>query len=102
MDFFVGQKVVCVNDVIPPTWVGVDPQWFIKKGEIYTIRWVGMHNSSFFGNSVSLRLAGIVRTDGDVPFNGCRFKPVEYKAMSVFRKIVQDVTDGKTVEIVDA
>lgn len=108
MDFFVGQKVVCVDDnrvISSHPNLGSLLPWPLKKGDVYTVRWQGMHNHPILGESYCIRVEGITRCDilqADCPFRASRFRPVEYKAMSVFRKIAIDVTEGKTAEIVDA
>jgi hypothetical protein len=39
-DFYVGQQVVCIDD----TFKHVSIDQLIRKGQIYTIRWVGMYS----------------------------------------------------------
>ena len=40
-DFYVGQQVVCIDD----KFKNVSIDQVIRKGQIYTIRWVGMRIS---------------------------------------------------------
>lgn len=105
MDFFVGQKVVCVDDAPAPRFFDANGcrSFHIKKDDIYTISWIGDGWNSDIGNFPSVSLVGAEMQSGGIlqKWHSRRFKPVEYKAMSVFRKIAQDVSDGKVLEIAD-
>lgn len=100
-DFFVGQKVVCIDDTKLR-----EP--YLSKGAIYTIReicesvepvkWPGLY---FRFNEIHTPIVNDVYGRRELSWSEKRFKPVEYKAASIFRKIAQDVTDGKVLEIVD-
>lgn len=107
-EFFVGQKVVCVDadSILPGCERG---NWPIITGRIYTIRRVGLFDHWVRGNTLHLWLEGIIRPGKnrgkscpDVPFFHTRFRPLESKAIEIFRKIAEDVSNGKAVEIVDA
>lgn len=91
-EFFVGQKVVCVSALRAPE---------LKKGAIYTIGaiyfkdWSGAHGVSlvevpFPEDKRDLYLPGYKET---------RFRPLESKAIALFRKIALDVTEGRKVRI---
>lgn len=85
--FYVGQKVVCVNDA---PWQGVSVErgaWegLLKKGGTYTVRWVGEfpYVPDRERGEQAIRLEGIVRDDfpiipefGDYPYSATRFRPV--------------------------
>jgi len=99
-EFFVGQKVVCVNDAetyspdcVPPALHGT-----------YTVR--DLIEVPSFG--LAIRVREIVnplyrhKHVGNVEYlyGAARFRPLESKAIKLFRKIARDVTEGKTVELV--
>lgn len=82
--FHVGQKVECIN-VDPLGIKGVNGRVteYIRRGGIYTIKWVGecpFEPWRHFG--LNLRLVGIVRPDHenlewcDFPFLASRFRPI--------------------------
>ncbi len=96
MTFHVGQKVVCVDD--RPAQLGDA----LVKGAVYTVRWVGewawtgTKLPEYPKAGVGLRLLEHPRSlitrlaTGDIvepPFSSYRFRPVEYKAMEIFRRI---------------
>ena len=93
MDFYVGQKVVCVDDDWPKNLAfycpSSEPVCPVKVGKIYTIR-------ECLNGGLEVRLVEIMRSPcthpchHDHPFRATRFRPVEYKAMEVFRKIAAD------------
>lgn len=92
-EFYVGQKVVCVDDSVGQ--FGTDTP--IKANAIYTVRWIGLHHYSFIVGSVpSIRVSGVKRRSNsggtDLPFGERRFRAVEYKSMSIFRAIAADPT----------
>lgn len=98
-EFYVGQKVVCVDDApsgVLGTWDGQ-----LKLRCIYSVRWVGMYDHIFEGKSPCVRLVGIVRnnpSDGaDTPFHARRFRPLIERsdAIEIFRAIARD--PGKTI-----
>lgn len=103
-DFFVGQKVVCVDADIHTEWLVPTRTYTmtmngLARGVVYTVREICDHND---GSKNCINVAEIIRPQADQPYSSLRFRPVEYRAMSVFRKIAQDVTDNKSVEIADA
>lgn len=78
--FVVGQHVVCVDDTLSSGVNIVGDLDGLTAGRVYTIRWVGIHESPRFGPQVCVRLREIVRarcpTHGDdMPFAAVRFRP---------------------------
>ena len=80
-DFHVGQKVVCIND----TFKNVSIDQGIRKGQVYTIRWVGPYRHYVDGDFIGVKLAEIHRgnDDGpegygaaDMPYRATRFRPL--------------------------
>ena len=80
-DFHVGQKVVCIND----TFKNVSIDQGIRKGQVYTIRWVGPYRHYVDGDFIGVKLAEIHRgnDDGpegygaaDMPYRANRFRPL--------------------------
>lgn len=79
-EFFIGQKVVCVDDSPrrkKNTVVNV------RRGEVYVIRWLGEWRFAEVGIRAAVRLDGVVRPtayphirDNDVPFALDRFRPL--------------------------
>ncbi|WP_442185926.1 hypothetical protein, partial [Rhizobium leguminosarum] len=55
-DFHVGQKVVCIND----TFKHVIIDQLIRKGDIYTIRWVGEYTHYIDGTFIGVKLVEII------------------------------------------
>lgn len=99
-EFYVGQKVVCVNDVegefrIPGVKYhrGLDG---LTKGTVYTIRDICTHPD---GRKDFIKVKEIVRKVLDCPYSHNRFKPLESKAISIFRKIAEDVSNGKVIQM---
>lgn len=105
-DFFVGQKVVCVDDKPAPRFYSLagTGAFSIKHGKIYTVSFIGTGDNKNIGTFPALGLAEApMSTAGTIcKWHQRRFKPLETKAIEIFRKIAQDVTDGKVVEIADA
>jgi len=73
-----------------------------EKGPVYTIR-----DIKTYDNCIGIRLKEIINTPRQYRrgFNECsfvtkHFRPLDSKAISIFRKIAQDVTEGRKVEIV--
>lgn len=90
-EFFVGQKVVCVDDAPYRYNDGSVHAAPLKRGEIYTIRRVSEYDFEP-GISLAVWVVGVFRPDqhgnsADSPFGARRFIPLEYKAMSIFRAI---------------
>lgn len=77
--FYVGQKVVCIDDKFNN--VSIDQG--IRKGEIYTLSWVGEYTHYIDGVFIGVRLAEVQRGDDpggygadDMPFRATRFRPL--------------------------
>ena len=79
--FRVGQKVVCVND----RFKNVSIDQGIRKGQIYTVRWVGSYRHYIDGDFYGIKLMELHRgnDDGpegygavDMPFRASRFRPL--------------------------
>lgn len=76
--FRVNQKVVCVDDERTDA-TGVKD---VHRGEIYTIRWCGIHSTPWHPEEYCVRLLGIERVDSwvpsniDCPFRASRFRPI--------------------------
>lgn len=75
----IGDKVVCIDDQFD----GVLNDQGIRKGEVYTVSWVGRYSHIIDGDYNGIRLAEISRgedpagyCEGDLPFFARRFKPV--------------------------
>lgn len=99
MTFYVGQKVVCINDRNTDAENSV--QW-LREGNIYTLRWVGPH--TLYGEThACVRLVGIHRgvdawrphdpNGYDMPFKAARFRPVT--DISIFTEILDRVNGDK-------
>lgn len=87
--FKVGDKVVCVDDTSESTisWLKS-----IKRGETYTVRWVGVRGKT---GSICVRLEGVRRMNfsgEDVPLLASRFRPIVSrstdKGMSILRGLL--------------
>lgn len=104
-EFFVGQRVVCVDDSIHLEWDcpgrryynGNDQLNGLRSGGIYTVRKVPSKHPD--GSWDNLKIAEIVRSPDD-PFAMDRFQPLPFRSESIFRQIARDVSEGKTVELV--
>lgn len=98
-DFYVGQKVVCVDDSPSSGHRAFHINMPICRGTIYIIRWVGMCPEGLPG----VKLEGIKRLytlpSPDSPFRSARFRPLEEKKsdISIFREIARGVSDGKPI-----
>lgn len=94
MTFYVNQEVVCIDDVV--AGYGKNHPLGITKGEVYTVRWVGMHDHYVYGRYLGLKLVGIERgADEDVggedtPYHARRFRPVVKDPIALFRAIAAD------------
>ena len=89
--FFVGQKVVCINDGINdfklPGWSYDYSEFPIKKDEIYTIRWLGESQDG----QLTMKLKEVPdRREGDGGYVRERFRPlVEKKTdISLFKSML--------------
>lgn len=98
-DFHVGQKVVCIND----TFKNVSIDQLIRKGQIYTVRWVGMYSHYVDGEFLGIKLEEIHRGDddgpegygaADMPYRASRFRPLVEDKISMFRKLLAPKPDA--------
>lgn len=105
-EFYVGQKVACIN-ATPP--LGARPNIALIEGQIYIIRWIGAYDwllqtLGVWQAGVGVMLEGvnrITRNATDIPFSAGRFRPLESQAISIFRKIALDVTEGRKIDLSD-
>ena len=79
--FFVGQKVVCVDDTPHPQYSG--PQDLPTAGRVYTISWVGPHRWAYH-DMIGVHLVEHRRA---APFGAFRFRPAT--DISIFHKLVE-------------
>lgn len=104
-EFKVGMKVVCVDDMPPPKyWDGTVHAVPLRKGETYTLRWVGAHDFHSDGLQPAVKVVGVYRPDpegnpDDRPFAADRFRPLVSKpdAIEQFREIARGVSNGKPI-----
>lgn len=104
MSFYVGQKVVCVDDSQhienkPPV------TRYIRCGNIYVVRAVGeCPYKPWRYRGPAVWLVGVHRDDDpmwpDFPFDVDRFRPVDERKtdISIFTKILQDARKPVTVD----
>ena len=97
-DFYVGQKVVCIDD----KFKNVSIDQIIRKGQIYTIRWIGMYQHYVDGEFVGIKVEEIHRgnDDGpegygaaDMPYRASRFRPLVKDKISQLRKLLTPKPD---------
>ena len=94
MTFYVNQEVVCIDDAVQG--YGKDHSLGVTKGEVYTVRWVGMFDHYVFGQYLGLRLVGVHRGADeelgydDTPIMARRFRPVVKDPIALFRAIAAD------------
>jgi hypothetical protein len=98
-DFYVGQKVVCIDD----KFKNVSIDQIIRKGQIYTIRWVGMYKHYVDGEFLGIKVEEIHRGDddgpegygaADMPYRATRFRPLVKDKISAFRKLLAPNPDA--------
>lgn len=100
--FYVTQKVVCINDKVPIEGGVTVKDAQITEGQTYTLRWVGMANHYVFGDYLGVRLEGVITEFGkaygvdDCPYAASRFRPLVNDPIAVFRAILAD--PNKTIE----
>jgi len=103
--FHVGQLVVCVDD--GKNRMGPQNRRHVlhglKKGIVYTIRWVGM--SPDHGLYLCVRVVEITRPiylhlNEEIPFCAARFRPVVETRLDVFREMLAPVPGVKQKECV--
>lgn len=88
-EFYVGQKVVCVDAEEHPEWMvsgmvyslGLDG---LTKGAVYTIRDFRKHG---YCGTLGVLVAEIIRVPVDTGYSQSRFRSLESKAISIFRAI---------------
>jgi hypothetical protein len=99
-NFHVGQKVVCIND----TFKHVSIDQGIRKGQIYTIRWVGPYKHYIDGEFIGVKLAEIHRgpDDGpegygadDMPYRATRFRPLLKDRLSALKNLLAPTPKGE-------
>jgi len=96
MNFYVGQKVVCINnDHNAYHSLGNPEMDGLQKGAIYTVRWNGTTHHPSFGTYQGVLLNEIIRgycpyINGETPYSAGRFRPVvEHKTnISIFKEIL--------------
>ena len=89
-EFYVGQDVVCIDDkTLPKMYLE------IREGEVYKIRWIGMHKAYLHGEYLGVRLEGIYRGecpqfgDDDTPFAARRFRPLIKDRLAGLRSVAK-------------
>lgn len=89
-EFYVGQRVVCVDD----STLGVtftSDGFRLKRGTVYTVTAIRPFVSSIVGETIGLQLSEHPIDNGKCgKWRAGRFRPVESKAMSIFRAIAAD------------
>lgn len=94
--FRVGQKVALVDDSGWREWESDDPAFVLPtRDQIYTVRWIGLHDDPAYRFAPAIRLAEIQNlpryyqcVDGTIQFfeqsfNSCRFRPVLSRPTSI-------------------
>jgi len=97
-EFFVGQKVICIDTGNNGgVWIGDAP----TVGATYTItQMVGTEDGVWLLFAEIERCALAKRQHGQgVGYFDWRFRPLETKAIEIFRRIARDVTEDKKVRI---
>ena len=102
-EFFVGQRVVCVDDVAHAYSDGTYHVVPLRRGEEYVIRELEVTEFDEVETvGLGVKVNGVFRPDpygktADEYFGAKRFRPLQTKYISLFRSIAQGVTDGKPV-----
>jgi hypothetical protein len=93
--FHIGQKVVCVNDT------GVIISKYIKKGNIYTVSFIGEYDAPYQGVYVALVevITSTSYTQGD--FYHWRFRPLQETKtdISIFNKMLTPAPKESVKEV---
>src|ERR1700754_3743525 len=98
-EFHVGQKVVCIDDKFKH--VSIDQ--LIRKGEIYTVRWIGEYTHYVDGTFIGIKVEEIHRgnDDGpegygatDMPYRATRFRPLVKDKIGSLRKLLAPTPDA--------
>lgn len=80
MAFFVEQKVICVDSSLQEPTLSLGG---LRKGAVYTVRWVGMYSHPLIGEDLCVRVEEIFRSKcpvlglSDVPYLAARFRRVK-------------------------
>jgi hypothetical protein len=97
-EWFVGQKIVCINDNWPNGRTDSDLPWPVRD-RVYTVREVFSDDGK-----VGLRLCELVAPPREYKtgtfergYGTKHFRPLETKSIKLFRSIAQGVTDGKPI-----
>lgn len=99
--FHVGQHVVCI-DAKQPAHTSMPGD--LVEGEVYKIRWVGIHHHYVEGEYLGVRLEGIERGtcptwgDVDTPFRAKRFKPLVTDRLGSLRSLLAGNDPAPSVE----
>jgi hypothetical protein len=102
--FHVGQKVVCIDD----TFKNVSIDQLIRKGQIYTIRWIGPYKHYVDGEFIGIKVEEIHRgnDDGpegygaaDMPYRATRFRPLVKDKLGALRNLLAPRPDGEDVYV---
>lgn len=100
MTFYVGQKVVCVDD--EPS-LRRDKKW-LNAGKVYSVRAVEMFDHPIQGRYLGLHLFEVPRPQAPfgfvVPWDSRRFRPaVQPKTdISIFERILDHAVSGEPVD----
>jgi hypothetical protein len=106
-NFHVGQKVVCIND----TFKHVSIDQGIRKGQIYTIRWVGPYKHYVDGEFIGVKLAEINRGNDDGPegygaadmhYRATRFRPLLKDRLSALKNLLAPTPKGEKPYVPEA
>lgn len=96
MTFYTGQQVVCIDDKVQLAGGTTIKDAAITEGEVYTVRWIGMHSNYVFAEYLGLRLVGVDSKfgepwgDKDCPFAARRFRPVVNDPIALLRRLAID------------
>lgn len=86
MSFYIGQKVVCINNT--PMFPGENLNG-LRKNAVYTIRWHGFISLGYFPSEYKVRVEELYRKKRsnsimeDLPYLAHRFKPLREKPTSI-------------------
>lgn len=101
-----GDKVVCIKDCHDHLNPGYGDEIVPDVGGVYTVRECVAHPGDnrpcillkeVVNRTRGYRPGGIISVIMEPSFLASYFRPVEYKAMGIFRQIAKDVTEGKKV-----
>src|SRR6267142_1934690 len=99
MTFYVGQKVVCINDIPPLNHPRAHEAFDrsmngLRKGMIYTVRETGLR--AWMDGAPCIKLQEIIRPYADSPYWAARFRPVAERKtdISLFKKMLIPAPKG--------